>query len=146
MRSLSVKTKLTVLFSFSGIAACLLAGAAFWLKYEQRVLTDELQALERSHALVERINGLVYAVVMDSRGVYMAAKPEEAKKFAEGQAKSLDKLTATLVGRRQDHPRRGSPELRFHAGEGRGVSPLPHGARQGRRRRGRPGRPRDGRQ
>jgi methyl-accepting chemotaxis protein len=96
MRTLSVKTKLTVLFSFSGIAACLLAGAAFWLKDQQRSLTDELQALERSHALVERVNGLVYAVVMDSRGVYMSAKPEEAKKFADGQAKSLDKLTATL--------------------------------------------------
>ena len=97
MRSLSVKTKLTVLFCFSGLAACLLAGAAFWLKDRQRHLTDELQALERSHAMVERINGLVYAVVMDSRGVYMAVKPEEARKFADGQARSLDRLAATLA-------------------------------------------------
>ena len=86
-----------MLFSISGIAACLLAGAAFWLKDEQRALTDELQALERSHALVERVNGLVYAVVMNSRGVYMAQKPDEAKKFADGQAKSLAKLADTLT-------------------------------------------------
>jgi methyl-accepting chemotaxis protein len=102
MRAFSVKTKLTVLFSISGIAACLLAGAAFWLKDTQRLLGDELQKLERSQALIERINGLVYAVVMDSRGVYMAAKPEEAKKFAESQEKSLDKLSATLAGGEKD--------------------------------------------
>jgi methyl-accepting chemotaxis protein len=34
--------------------------------------------------LAERVNGLVYAVVMDSRGVYMSADTTRAKPFADG--------------------------------------------------------------
>lgn len=96
MRTLSVKAKLTVLFTVSGIAASLLAASAFWLKGEQRQIMDTLQAMSQSRAFVERINGLVYAVVMDSRGLYMATRPDEARKFADGQAKSLSRLTASL--------------------------------------------------
>jgi methyl-accepting chemotaxis protein len=96
MRALSVKAKLTVLFAVSGVAASLLAASAFWLKAEQRQIMDNLQAMSQSRANVERINGLVYAVVMDSRGVYMATTTEDAKKFADGQAKSLAKLMATV--------------------------------------------------
>src|SRR5689334_8258097 len=96
MRALSVKTKLTFLLAISGVAACLLAASAFWLKAEQRAIMDNLQAMSQSRAFVERINGLVYAVVMDSRGIYMSQKHEEAQKFADGQAKSLARLMKSL--------------------------------------------------
>jgi methyl-accepting chemotaxis protein len=96
MRSLSVKAKLTVLFTVSGIAACLLAASAFWLKAEQREIMEKLQAMSQSRAFVERINGLVYAVVMDSRGIYMSTKKEDAEKFSAGQSKSLARMMTSL--------------------------------------------------
>src|SRR5689334_19748609 len=96
MRALSVKAKLTVLFTITGVTAGLLAGSAFWFKAEQRAVMDNLQAMSQSKAFVERINGLVYAVVMDSRGVYMANTKADAQKFADGQAKSLAALGSTV--------------------------------------------------
>ncbi len=46
--------------------------------------------------LGERLNGLVLAVVMDSRGIYMARSVEEAEKFAKPLLDNLDRLRATL--------------------------------------------------
>jgi methyl-accepting chemotaxis protein len=57
---------------------------------------DKLQAMSQSRAFVERINGLVYAVVMDSRGIYMSTRKEDAEKFSDGQGKSLDRMMRSL--------------------------------------------------
>jgi methyl-accepting chemotaxis protein len=53
------------------------------LREYDRTLAAVKNAGERA-AIAERLNGLVYAVVMDSRGVYMSANPERAKPFADG--------------------------------------------------------------
>jgi methyl-accepting chemotaxis protein len=51
-----------------------------------------------SRAVVgERINGLIYAVVMDSRGIYMAKDVAAAKPFADGMLKQLDRLEAEVA-------------------------------------------------
>jgi len=48
-----------------------------------RTLAAVKNAGERA-AIAERLNGLVYATVMDSRGIYMSADPERARPFAAG--------------------------------------------------------------
>jgi methyl-accepting chemotaxis protein len=53
------------------------------LRDYDRTLAAVKNAGERT-AIAERVNGLVYAVVMDSRGVYMSASPERATPFANG--------------------------------------------------------------
>ncbi|HEU0072124.1 MAG TPA: methyl-accepting chemotaxis protein [Alphaproteobacteria bacterium] len=44
----------------------------------------------------ERVNGLINAVVMDSRGVYMSASSAEGKKFGDGIRASLKQMRANM--------------------------------------------------
>jgi methyl-accepting chemotaxis protein len=48
-----------------------------------RTLMAVKNAGERA-AIAERVNGVVYAAVMDSLGIYMSADTEKAKPFANG--------------------------------------------------------------
>ncbi|WP_291295046.1 methyl-accepting chemotaxis protein [Elioraea sp.] len=58
------------------------------LRAYDRTLLAVKNAGERT-AIAERLNGLVYAVVMDSRGIYMSADTERAKPFAAGLRRFL---------------------------------------------------------
>ncbi|HWX63607.1 methyl-accepting chemotaxis protein, partial [Bradyrhizobium sp.] len=46
---------------------------------------------------VERVNSLVYAVVMESRGVYMSTEPAVVKKFGDGLLKFNDQILAVVT-------------------------------------------------
>ena len=51
-------------------------------------LTDEFESANAGSWNVERINGLIYAMVMDSRGIYMSAdtpRREICRRAAQGQ-------------------------------------------------------------
>src|SRR4051812_6995382 len=58
-----------------------------------QALTDEFESANVGTWNVERVNGLIYAVVMDSRGVYMSRDINEAKPFADG----IRKFNAQIV-------------------------------------------------
>ena len=62
--------------------------------YQQVV--DQMAVASRRGLLAERVNGLVLAVVMDSRGIYMAGSPQEREKFAVPLLKNLERLTGAL--------------------------------------------------
>jgi len=66
--------------------------------YDQK-LTDYRHASERAY-LGERLNRYVTAVVMEARGIYGAASPEKAKKFADGLTENLAEID-TVVGKWQ---------------------------------------------
>jgi methyl-accepting chemotaxis protein len=55
-----------------------------------------MRAAAQRAQLGEQVNTLVIAVVMDSRGVYMARTPEEVEKFGKPLLGNLDKLDAKL--------------------------------------------------
>lgn len=55
-----------------------------------------LDATAQRAFLVERIDKYITAVVMESRGTYMAANVEKAKPFAEGILKNLDRIDEVL--------------------------------------------------
>ncbi|MHC2615907.1 methyl-accepting chemotaxis protein [Bradyrhizobium diazoefficiens] len=58
--------------------------------YNSRRSADLTSAIETANAAalnVERVNSLVYAVVMESRGVYMSTEPAVVKKYGEGLLK-----------------------------------------------------------
>lgn len=91
-RPLSVGAKLYLLI---GVLALVALGSAASAFVGMRAYQDRERAVMRIEAatiLSERINGLIYAVVMDSRGVYMAKSPAELHKFGAGMTKSLDRL------------------------------------------------------
>ena len=55
--------------------------------YNRRV--HQMQHVTHSAIVGEQVNGLILAVVMDSRGIYMARDPAEAEKYAPLVLKNL---------------------------------------------------------
>ena len=87
---ISGKIYLTVaILVVSALAAAGMGLAA--LRSYNDVVTDMERAAHQA-VLGERTNGLVLAVVMDSRGIYMARSVPEAEKFAAPLLKNLNKL------------------------------------------------------
>src|SRR5690242_18181617 len=75
------------LYSIFGLFALLTAAITVLSDYNARhsaALTEAIQTANFAALNVERVNGLVYAVVMESRGVYMSSEKEVAKKYGDG--------------------------------------------------------------
>ena len=83
-RRVSIAVKLYAIFTLLAIAIAGLALTAIFAARQHAALTDQFQAALEGSQNVERINGLIYAVVMESRGVYMSTDPETVKRYADG--------------------------------------------------------------
>ena len=59
-------------------------------------VVGEMGAVSRGAVLAERVNGLVLAVVMDSRGIYMSVDRPGSEKFALPLLANLERLRAVL--------------------------------------------------
>ncbi len=80
----------------AGLAVLAAVGGVLTLRsYE----VDVAEASRAAHAarMAERTDAHVYAVVMDSRGLYLAANPAQARVFAEGMLARLVLLRADLA-------------------------------------------------
>jgi methyl-accepting chemotaxis protein len=82
---------LLALVSLGAVAASVTA-----LRSHDATLQRVENAAERVR-IAERVNGLVYAVVMDSRGVYLAADTARARPFAEGIRRFLGQIEADVA-------------------------------------------------
>ncbi|MBR1091452.1 HAMP domain-containing protein [Bradyrhizobium manausense] len=83
------------LYAIFALFALLTAGIAMLSDYNSRRGAELTSAIETANAAalnVERVNSLVYAVVMESRGVYMSTEPALVKKFGEGLLKFNDQI------------------------------------------------------
>jgi methyl-accepting chemotaxis protein len=80
----------------------LLTAAITWLSdTNSRRATELTKAIETANLAalnVERVNSLVYAVVMESRGVYMSTDPAAVRKFGDGLLKFNDQILAVVAG------------------------------------------------
>jgi methyl-accepting chemotaxis protein len=88
------------LYSIFGLFAVLTAAIALLSDYNSRKsheLTDAIETANTAALNVERVNGLVYAVVMDSRGVYMSDKPDVVRKYGEGILKFNEQILAVVA-------------------------------------------------
>src|SRR3954465_3067158 len=84
---LSLAAKLYAIF---GLFALLTSAITLLSDYNSRraaELADSIQTANLAALNVERVNSLVYAVVMESRGVYMSTEKETAKKYGDGLLK-----------------------------------------------------------
>jgi methyl-accepting chemotaxis protein len=59
-------------------------------------LTEEIETANRAALNVQRVNSLVYAVVMESRGVYMSTEPADVKKYGDGLLKFNDQILSVV--------------------------------------------------
>jgi methyl-accepting chemotaxis protein len=78
------------LYSVFALIAVLTAAIAVLSDYNTRgnaELTEAVETASRAALNVQRVDSLVYAVVMESRGVYMSADTTTAKKFGDGLLK-----------------------------------------------------------
>ena len=93
---LSLATKL---YSIFALFALLTAAITFLSDYNTRrnaELTEAVDTASRAALNVERVNSLVYAVVMESRGVYMSTEAAVVKKYGDGLLKFNDQLVAVI--------------------------------------------------
>jgi methyl-accepting chemotaxis protein len=87
------------LYSIFALIAFLTAAIAVLSHYNTRrnaALTRAIETANLAALNVERVNSLVYAVVMESRGVYMSTEPAVVKKYGEGLLKFNDKIHAVV--------------------------------------------------
>jgi len=89
----SIASKLYAIFALLATASVVLALVAVVTARRHSALTDEFEAALQGSQNVERINGLIYAVVMESRGVYMSEDAPARKKYAGGLLKFNDQIT-----------------------------------------------------
>src|SRR6201993_3632442 len=87
------------LYSIFALFALLTAAITVLSDYNSRRGAALIHAIETANMAalnVERVNSLVYAVVMESRGVYMSTDPALIKKYGEGIHKFSDELMGVV--------------------------------------------------
>jgi PAS domain S-box-containing protein len=63
---------------------------------EQRIFYDRLEQLATASRNIERTNALIYAVVMESRGIYMSLDRNVARRYADSQLVKIAKLAKVV--------------------------------------------------
>ena len=93
---LSIAAKLYAIFALLATVTLVLALVAVVSARRHAALTDEFESVFHGAQSVERINSLIYAVVMESRGVYMSTDVAGAKRFGDGLLKFNDAITEVM--------------------------------------------------
>ena len=94
----SIATRLYVIFALLATMTVALAAVAILNANHHVALTKEFESTFVAAENVERINSLIYATVMESRGIYMSPDIQTAKKFAEGLTRFNDQIGAVVEG------------------------------------------------
>ncbi|WP_051677643.1 methyl-accepting chemotaxis protein [Bradyrhizobium sp. URHD0069] len=92
----SLATKLYSIFALFAVLIGAIASLSHYNTRRSAELTEAIETASREALNVERINSLVYAVVMESRGVYMSTEPAQVKKFGDGLLNFNDKILAVV--------------------------------------------------
>ena len=91
---LSIASKLYAVFALMAAMTLALSAIAVSSARHHAALTDEFDSANASAWNVERVNGLVYAAVMESRGVYMSSDLATSKVYADGILKFNQQIAA----------------------------------------------------
>jgi methyl-accepting chemotaxis protein len=93
---LSLAAKLYSIFALIALLTAAIAALSQYNTQRNAELTEAIETASRAALNVERVNSLVYAVVMESRGVYMSTEPADVKKYGEGLLAFNDKILAVV--------------------------------------------------
>jgi methyl-accepting chemotaxis protein len=96
MSRLSLAAKLYSIFALFAVLTAAIAVLSDYNSRRNTELTENVETASREALNVQRVNSLVYAVVMESRGVYMSPDTATAKKFGEGLLKFNDQILAVV--------------------------------------------------
>jgi len=92
----SLAARLYAIFALFALLTAAITALSDYNSRHGRELTEAIETANTAALNVERVNGLIYAVVMESRGVYMSAKPEIVKKFGDGLLKFNDEILSVV--------------------------------------------------
>ena len=104
MFQLRIAGKLYLAVSILVVAVLVVGAMGLSTLRSYKTVVDEMGDVSRSAVLGERVNGLILAVVMDSRGIYMAQSQADSEKYAPPLLKNLDKLRTVLKEWRDQLP------------------------------------------
>ena len=93
---LSLAAKLYAVFALFAVLTAAITALSDYNTRQNAELTEALDTAGRAALNVEHINSLVYAVVMESRGVYMSTDTAGARKFGDGLLKFNDQILAVV--------------------------------------------------
>jgi methyl-accepting chemotaxis protein len=93
---LSIAAKLYAIFALFAVVTAAITALSHYNMQRNTELTEAIENASRAALNVERINTLVYAVVMESRGVYMSSEPAAVKKFGDGLLKFNDDIMGVV--------------------------------------------------
>jgi methyl-accepting chemotaxis protein len=93
---LSIAARLYAIFALMAATTVALSFVAVSNARHHAALTDEFDSANAGSWNVERINGLIYATVMESRGIYMSADRDEATKYADSLLKATDQISGVI--------------------------------------------------
>lgn len=94
---MQIKTKLFAIVGGLTVASLIVAGVAGYGFQRYQHAVTENQRTARVTQLAERANGLIYAVVMESRGIYMSSQKEALERFAANQDRELASLRTVIT-------------------------------------------------
>ena len=97
LHKLGISTKIYLLVGFLGIVAVLVGSAGIFAMRTYDARVEAITAASTRALLLERVNGIVNAVVMDSRGVYMAENKERVEQFGKPLLENLKRMDALLA-------------------------------------------------
>jgi methyl-accepting chemotaxis protein len=93
---LSLAAKLYSVFALFALLTAVITALSGYNTRRNTELTEAIETANGAALNVERVNSLVYAVVMESRGVYMSTEPAVVKKYGEGLLKFNDQIEAVV--------------------------------------------------
>jgi methyl-accepting chemotaxis protein len=98
---LSLAAKLYSIFALFALLTAAITALSDYNTRRNAELTETVETASRAALNVERVNALVYAVVMESRGVYMSTEAADVKKYGDGCSSST---TRSLPSSRTGNP------------------------------------------
>jgi methyl-accepting chemotaxis protein len=91
---LSLAAKLYSVLALFGVLIAAITALSDYNTSRQLELTEAVETASHAALNVEHVNALVYAVVMESRGVYMSTEAAVVKKYGDGLLKFNDQILA----------------------------------------------------
>ena len=93
---LSLATKLYSIFALFAVLVAAITALSDYNTRQNAALTEAVATASRAAVNVERVNSLVYAVVMESRGVYMSTDVAVVKKYGDGLLKFNEQILGVV--------------------------------------------------
>jgi methyl-accepting chemotaxis protein len=96
LSKLSIAAKLYAIFALMATITVALSVVALSNARHHAALTEEFESANAGSWYVERINGLIYALMAESRAIYLAQSGEEAAKAADAVLKTNEQIGAVM--------------------------------------------------